>query len=143
MEGQRLNRSFDSIEKIQVEDVDRDVSRPKLQPARFIDLMGRLLRQVAVLDDLQLPINLNHISDPFQRTDLVHHLRRQFGLAELMEPEQLGRGDLGQRIVDLAVIQRLDPEVFQVLKRATAFERRNHPSMPIGAKRQTMFRVEQ
>ena len=123
MEGQRLNRSFDSIEKIQVEDVDRDVSRPELQPARVIDLMGRLFWQVAVLDDLQLPIDLNHISDPFQRSHLMHHLRRQFGLAELMEPEQLGRGDLGQWVVNLAVIERLDPEVFQVLKRAAAIER--------------------
>ena len=73
----------------------------------------------------------------------MHHLGRQLGLAELMEPEQLGRGDLGQRIVDLAVIKGLDPEVFQLLKRATAIERRNHSTVTIGAERETMFRVEQ
>ncbi len=80
-----------------------DAPGPKFERTIVVRLAGVLLRQIAVLDDLHLAIDLDYVADFLCRFVLANNLRRHLGSAVQVKSNQSWIADLHQWIVDLTI----------------------------------------
>ena len=85
-----------------------DVPCPKLQRTIGIGLLGDLLRQIAILDDLSFTLKLDHVANLLGRKPFFDNLRGRLGSSQSMQTDKQRVARTDEWIVDLRIKQMLD-----------------------------------
>ncbi len=91
--------------------------------------------QVAVLDDLYMPLREHHVANSLHRVTLADDLRRHLAVSHQVMPDQGCVTQIRQRIVDLDIEKMLDSALLGVTQTAASHERRDGTTMTVRAER--------
>ena len=113
----------------------RQIARPQLQAAIGIRRPGKLFRQIAVFDHLNLAIDRDNVADTLQWLAFAHNLRRHFTAGQHMASQKQFIADLQQWIIDLSVEKVLHAPPLGIRQAAASGRADSMPPWPSGPRK--------
>ncbi|UKI33411.1 MAG: hypothetical protein L6W00_08160 [Lentisphaeria bacterium] len=109
-------------------------ARDEAQRTIRIAAFGEFRRQVAVFDDLDVPLRDAEVAEFFERTGLGEHDRAHLRVFEVVEPEEERIHHRNERVVHLEVGEVFDPFALHAVERAGFAQCQQCAAVPVRRK---------